>query len=96
MSITLSSSFASYSRSIIDVDAGLLQYRVTPDMVPPTFPFQLTTKVLAAICPRLAKFYPDNKAELIVNVTSTPKVRFVEGKGVDITIDGVLSVKTSR
>ncbi|PRP74903.1 bactericidal permeability-increasing protein-like, partial [Planoprotostelium fungivorum] len=72
--------------------SGLLQYRVTPDMVPPTFPFQLTTKVLAAICPRLAKFYPDNKAELIVNVTSTPKVRFVEGRGVDVTIDGVLSV----
>jgi DNA-binding transcriptional LysR family regulator len=74
----------------------MLKFNATNDLLPSGFPFTLNTRGLAPELPALYKKYPNNDLQLFLNVTETPRIRFVNASGVDVSINGSLSVKFSE
>jgi hypothetical protein len=66
--------------------AGVLDFTVTPSMIPPTIPIQLNTSSFAAVAPGLAKAHPNAAMLLQFNAQPTPVSTRASTAGMNVTL----------
>ncbi|CAI8057853.1 Lipopolysaccharide-binding protein [Geodia barretti] len=73
--------------------AGALQYNITPDMIPSSFPFKLNTASFKALIPELYQKFPNWPMQLDLNATKPPDFTFSPSLGGNLTVFGDMAVE---
>eukprot|EP00040_Diaphanoeca_grandis_P039820 m.260246 g.260246 ORF g.260246 m.260246 type:complete len:501 (-) comp39536_c0_seq1:138-1640(-) len=67
--------------------AGVLDFTITPSMVPPSIPIQLNTSDFQLIAPQMAAKYPNHAMEMELEATSFPADITTNSSGIDVRLN---------